>query len=103
MVLSWSLDKAGPICRSAADAAVVFYYLKGTDGKDASAITRAFNYTGKANLSKLRIAYAGNYFKNLPTSAPQWGVLETLRKAGATIRKSTSPIRLSTHSISWMW
>lgn len=60
MVLSWSLDKAGPICRSAEDAAIVFYYLKGTDGKDASAIERAFNYTGKTDLKKLRIAYAGN-------------------------------------------
>ncbi|MEJ7768964.1 MAG: amidase, partial [Chitinophagaceae bacterium] len=41
MVLSWSLDKAGPICRSAEDAAIVFYYLKGTDCKDASAVNRS--------------------------------------------------------------
>ncbi|MFT3825006.1 MAG: amidase [Chitinophagaceae bacterium] len=85
MVLSWSLDKAGPICRSAEDAAIVFYYLKGTDGKDASAINRAFNYTGKVDWKKLRIAYAANYFKNLPQTAPQWTVLETYRKLGATI------------------
>jgi Asp-tRNA(Asn)/Glu-tRNA(Gln) amidotransferase A subunit family amidase len=91
MVLCWSLDKAGPICRSAEDAAVVFYYLKGTDGKDAGAIARAFNYTGKANLPKLRIAYAGNYFKNLPANAPQWAVLETLRKAGANIKEVNFP------------
>ena len=91
MVLCWSLDKAGPICRSAEDAAVVFYYLKGTDGKDAGAIARAFNYTGKADLPKLRIAYAGNYFKNLPANAPQWAVLETLRKAGANIKEVNFP------------
>lgn len=91
MVLSWSLDKAGPICRSAGDAAIVFYYLKGTDGKDASAIPRAFNYTGKTNLAKLRIAYAGNYFKNLAATAPQWAVLETLRKAGAVIKEVNFP------------
>ncbi|MBL7727690.1 MAG: amidase, partial [Dinghuibacter sp.] len=36
MVLCWSLDKAGPICRSAEDAAIVFAALSGTDGKDAS-------------------------------------------------------------------
>ncbi|MEO8860839.1 MAG: amidase, partial [Ginsengibacter sp.] len=36
MTLCWSLDKAGPICRSAEDAAIVFYYLHGTDGKDAA-------------------------------------------------------------------
>src|SRR6266498_1081239 len=72
MVLSWSLDKIGPICRSAEDAAVVFYYIKGTDGKDAGAMIRAFNYTGKANLKKLRIAYAANYFKSIPDTGLQW-------------------------------
>ncbi|NII25760.1 amidase [Pseudoflavitalea sp. X16] len=91
MVLCWSLDKAGPICRSAEDAAIVFYHLKGTDGKDAGAITRAFNYTGKADLKKLRIACAANYFKNLSPTAPQWAVLETLRKAGADIREVNFP------------
>ena len=85
MVLSWSLDKAGPICRSAEDAAIVFYYLKGTDGKDGSAVERAFNYTGINNWKKLRIAYAANYFKQLPKDALQWQVIETLKKAGATI------------------
>src|ERR1700709_531083 len=85
MVLSWSLDKAGPICRSAEDAAIVFYYLKGTDGKDASAIERSFNYTGIANFKKLRIAYAANYFKSLPANAAQWEVINTLKKAGAQI------------------
>lgn len=91
MVLCWSLDKAGPICRSAEDAAIVFHYLKGTDGKDAGAITRPFNYTGKADLKKLRIACAANYFKSLPPTAPQWAVLETLRKAGAGIREVNFP------------
>ena len=38
MTLSWSLDKVGPICRSAADAAIVFAAIHGTDGADASAI-----------------------------------------------------------------
>lgn len=92
MVLSWSLDKAGPICRSAEDAAIVFQYLKGTDGKDASAVEHAFNYnTGKVNLTQLRIAYAGNYFRNLPANAPQWAVLETLRNNGAIIKEVEFP------------
>ena len=47
MVLCWSLDKAGPICRSAEDAAIVYSFIKGTDGKDAGAIDHAFNYTAK--------------------------------------------------------
>lgn len=91
MVLCWSLDKAGPICRSAEDAAVVFYYLKGTDGKDAGAVERSFNYTGKVDWKKLRIAYAGNYFKQLPKTAEQWEVIETLKKLGAAIQEVEFP------------
>jgi len=91
MVLSWSLDKAGPICRSAEDAAIVFYYLKGTDGKDASAIERAFNYTGKAELKKLRIAYAGNYFKQIPPNGMQWSVLNKFRELGANLKEVEFP------------
>jgi Asp-tRNA(Asn)/Glu-tRNA(Gln) amidotransferase A subunit family amidase len=91
MVLCWSLDKVGPICRSAEDAAVVFYYIKGTDGKDASAINRAFNYTGKVDWKKLRIAFAGNYFKNIPADGQPWAVLETFRKLGAVIKEVEFP------------
>jgi Asp-tRNA(Asn)/Glu-tRNA(Gln) amidotransferase A subunit family amidase len=91
MVLCWSLDKAGPICRSAEDAAVVFYYLKGTDGKDASAVSRSFNYTGKVNYKKLRIGYAANYFKTIPKSGLQWDVLEIYKKLGADIKAVDFP------------
>ncbi len=85
MVLSWSLDKAGPICRSAEDAAIVFYYIKGTDGKDASAIERPFNYKSSPDLAKLRIAYPENYFRNLPKTSPQWAVLDQFTSMGAKL------------------
>jgi Asp-tRNA(Asn)/Glu-tRNA(Gln) amidotransferase A subunit family amidase len=91
MVLSWSLDKAGPICRSAEDAAIVFYYLKGTDGKDASAVARAFNYNPKVDWKKLRIGYAANYYKNLPAGSLQHAVLDTYRKLGATLKEAEFP------------
>ena len=85
MTLSWSMDKAGPLCRSAEDAAVVFYYLHGTDGKDASAVNMPFNYTGKTDLSKLKIAYARNYFGKRDTLGNELPALEAFRKAGAQL------------------
>jgi Asp-tRNA(Asn)/Glu-tRNA(Gln) amidotransferase A subunit family amidase len=85
MTLSWSLDKAGPICRSAEDAAVVFYYLHGTDGQDAAAVNMPFNYTGKADLSKMKIAYAKNYFGKKDTLGNENSVLEVFRKSGAQL------------------
>ena len=85
MTLSWSLDKAGPICRSAEDAAIVFNYLHGTDGKDAAAVNMPFNYTGKADLKKMKIAYAKNYFYKKDTLGNENSVLEVFRKAGAQL------------------
>jgi len=82
MVLCWSLDKAGPICRSAEDDAIVYYYMKGTDGKDASAVDHAFNYNQKPDLKKLRVAYVDNYFKRLPNDSTLWKVLDDLRAIG---------------------
>src|SRR6476469_4399861 len=59
MVLCWSLDKIGPICRSAEDAAIVFSFINGTDNKDPGSVAHAFNYTSKVkDWKKLRIAYA---------------------------------------------
>lgn len=91
MVLSWSMDKIGPLCRSAEDAALVFSYIKGSDGKDECAVERAFNYTGKPDWKKLRIAYASNYFRRLPPAASQWQVIEQLRKLGAQVQEVVFP------------
>jgi len=91
MVLCWSLDKIGPICRSAEDAAIVFAFIHGTDGKDAGAVKRPFNYTGQVDWKNLRIVYAENFFKRLNAEAPEWKVLETYRSLGANLRAINFP------------
>ncbi|CAM4170591.1 amidase [Cytophagaceae bacterium 50C-KIRBA] len=86
MALSYSLDKIGPICRNAEDAAIVFNTIRGTDGLDLSATEAAFNYTNQVDVKKLRIAYAKNYFDKLKDStANEWQVLRVLQQAGAKI------------------
>lgn len=91
MVLCWSLDKVGPICRSAEDASIVYAFIHGTDGNDPSAIRHTFNYTGKVDFSKLRIAYAENFFKRLNAEAPEWKVLDTYRSLGANVQAVNFP------------
>jgi Asp-tRNA(Asn)/Glu-tRNA(Gln) amidotransferase A subunit family amidase len=91
MVLCWSLDKIGPICRSAEDAAIVYSVINGTDGKDAGSVNHAFNYTGKTDFKKLRIAYAENYFKRLNKDALEWKVIETYRAMGADVKPVIFP------------
>ena len=91
MVLCWSLDKVGPICRSAEDASIVYAFIHGTDGNDPSAFRHTFNYTGKVDFSKLRIAYAENFFKRLNAEAPEWKVLDTYRSLGANVQAVNFP------------
>jgi Asp-tRNA(Asn)/Glu-tRNA(Gln) amidotransferase A subunit family amidase len=85
MTLSWSLDKIGPICRSAEDAATVFSYIHGTDHKDPSAVEAAFNYSTKQDAKKLKIGYAKNLFEKIDTSAQDWKVLKQLQAAGINL------------------
>lgn len=86
MTLSWSLDKIGPICRSAEDAAIVFNYIRGTDGKDMSAVNKPFNYKPNADIKKMKIGYAKNYFDRITdTSRTEWKVLETYRAMGVEL------------------
>ncbi len=86
MVLCWSLDKAGPICRSAEDDAIVYYYMKGTDGKDVSAVDHAFNYNQRTDIKKLRVAYIENYFNRLPKDGLEWKVLDDFKAMGVNVQ-----------------
>ena len=57
MALSWSMDKVGPICRSAEDCAIVFNAIRGKDINDPVTVNAAFNYTSKLNVKNLRVGY----------------------------------------------
>jgi Asp-tRNA(Asn)/Glu-tRNA(Gln) amidotransferase A subunit family amidase len=92
MALSWSLDKIGPITRSAEDAAVVFNYIHGTDGLDASAVNMPFNYNEKIDLKKLRIGYAKNYFDRIrDTASNDLKALDVFRKMGVNLQPAIFP------------
>lgn len=92
MALSWTLDKIGPICRSAEDAAIVFNYIHGTDSLDASAVNRPFNYNAKIDWKKVKVGYAKNYFDRITdTSSPELKVLEVYRKLGADLQPVIFP------------
>lgn len=62
MALCWSMDKIGPICRSAEDCALVFQAILGGDENDPSSFDQAFQYkTPKnQNLSSYKLGYLVN-------------------------------------------
>lgn len=92
MALSWSLDKIGPITRSAEDAAIVFNYIHGTDGFDGSAVNMPFNYNEKVDIKKLRIGYAKNYFDRIrDTASNDLKVLNTFKNMGVNLLPAVFP------------
>ncbi len=57
MALSWSMDKIGPICRSAEDLAIVFSAITGLDKSDQTLYDVPFNYQTDINLKGMKIGY----------------------------------------------
>jgi Asp-tRNA(Asn)/Glu-tRNA(Gln) amidotransferase A subunit family amidase len=47
MALSWSMDKLGPMTRTAEDAALVFAAIRGPDGADPTVRASAFHWDGR--------------------------------------------------------
>lgn len=62
MALSWSMDKIGPICRTAEDLAIVFNAIHGLDDVDQTLYDVPFNYNPEINLKKLKVGYLKNDF-----------------------------------------
>jgi Asp-tRNA(Asn)/Glu-tRNA(Gln) amidotransferase A subunit family amidase len=63
MALSWSMDKIGPICRSAEDCALVFNVIHGADGHDSTAVSRPFHWDPESKPDGLRIGYLKSAFE----------------------------------------
>jgi Asp-tRNA(Asn)/Glu-tRNA(Gln) amidotransferase A subunit family amidase len=62
MALSWTMDKLGPITRSAQDCALVLEAIYGPDGKDASVHPASFAWNPAFDWKRLRIAYLKSEF-----------------------------------------
>lgn len=83
MSLSWSMDKIGPICRSAEDAEIVFNAIYGKDPLDPTTNSIGFSQVTESP-AELRIAYlkkdieadSSDQGRNL------WKSLETLKALG---------------------
>ena len=57
MSLSWSMDKVGPMARSAEDCAIVYSVITGKDSKDGMTTDFPDGFEPKKNYKTLRVAY----------------------------------------------
>jgi Asp-tRNA(Asn)/Glu-tRNA(Gln) amidotransferase A subunit family amidase len=86
MALSWSMDKIGPICRSAEDCALVFEAIHGPDGQDSTVVDRPFDWSRSGARPNLRIGYLKRAFDlERESSAHDEQTLEALRALGAEL------------------
>jgi len=95
MALSWSMDKIGPISRSALDDGIILSVLNGEDVMDRSTIGAAFNYTSTTEVKKLKVGYFKSYFKGEGEGAGAKNnneVLDLLKKQGFELH----PVELKT-------
>ncbi|GHA69337.1 amidase [Pontibacter akesuensis] len=95
MALSWSMDKIGPIARSAEDCAIVFNAIYGPDGKDQSVYDAPFNYNKSIDPKKLRVGYLKDDFaREYGFAQNDQATLEALRKAGVELVPISLPDNL---------
>jgi Asp-tRNA(Asn)/Glu-tRNA(Gln) amidotransferase A subunit family amidase len=83
MALSWTMDKLGPICRSAEDCALVLDAIHGPDERDASVRAAPFRWSAAVSPRALRVGYVKSAFerdeKDYPTKPFDLAALEVVR------------------------
>ncbi len=66
MALSWSMDKLGPMCRSAEDCALVLEAIHGADGLDPTTVDEPFAWDVELDGTRLRVGYVRSAFEAEP-------------------------------------
>ncbi len=64
MALSWSMDKIGPMARSAIECAMVLEVIDGVDGLDQTLIDVGFAYDVSQGIEGLRVGYIHRFFES---------------------------------------
>ena len=83
MALCWSLDKIGPIVRSAPDAALVLEAINGADSGDPASLPTGFGAALDRDLSGMRVGYNPAWFE--AAAEPDRAALEAARACGVSL------------------
>ncbi len=96
MTLSWSMDKAGPICRSAQDCAIVFEIIRGKNPageKDRAVVDYDFVFNPSINLKSYKIGYTKKLFDDdtTTTGSNNTVTLNKIIELGADLKEVSLP------------
>jgi len=90
MVLAWSMDRVGPICRTVEDCAMVFNAIHGVDEKDPSTVTTPFQFDRTIKLAGLRVGVDANAPQELVDALRALGLRPKEIDARPTVTGATS-------------
>lgn len=92
MALSWSMDKIGPMCRSAEDCAIVLEAIAGPDGHDPTVVDAPYAWDPARPLSTIRVGWLRTAFEaDRPGKPLDDAALDALRSAGIALSEVALP------------
>lgn len=96
MPLSWTMDKIGPMCRSAEDCGLVLSVIAGGDSDDPGSAGKGFYYAPQydRDLKTLRVGFAPVDFEAWaePAARPAFqAAIATIRAIGVEVKETALP------------
>jgi aspartyl-tRNA(Asn)/glutamyl-tRNA(Gln) amidotransferase subunit A len=90
MALSWTMDKIGPMCRTAEDCGIVLQAIAGKDDKDPGTAAKSFYFAPQfaKELNQIRVGFSSSDFdSSLDPSlrAPFQAAFEAIKSMGVSI------------------
>jgi aspartyl-tRNA(Asn)/glutamyl-tRNA(Gln) amidotransferase subunit A len=95
MALAWTMDKIGPICRSAEDCGIVLQGIAGSDSKDPGSADKSFYYTPQytRHFSDLKIGFSSSDLGWAdPATRPAFqAAMQVMRETGVQFVEAALP------------
>jgi aspartyl-tRNA(Asn)/glutamyl-tRNA(Gln) amidotransferase subunit A len=96
MALSWTLDKIGPLARSAEDCGLILHDIAGADPEDPASAGKSYYYAPQfaRDLKEIKVGFAPVDFSEWadPAARPDFAkALETVRSLGVQMEETKLP------------
>ncbi|MEO8367713.1 MAG: amidase [Candidatus Solibacter sp.] len=91
MTLCWSLDKLGPMTRSAGDAMLVLQAISGPDPGDVASVPSHLDFDSTVPVKGLKVGYFPAWMKETPATDVDRTALAAISQAGMTPVEVTLP------------
>ncbi len=103
MALSWTMDKIGPICRTAKGSAMVFEKIKGKDDIDLTVKDYPFNFDASRDIENLKVGYFKDFFEEDYRAHKNDSIaLNKLREMGVNLETVSLPDNIPVASLSFI-